>query len=109
MEGVQFHGHVAIRVGCRVIISHPLVISNMPSRVATSSIVAFFHHALEESIINVDCMRNQFVQSSDFSSIEGKFVLHVVFESVVEYDYESVVILSCHHQVAFELCGVLGG
>ena len=109
MEGVQFHGHVAVRVGCRVIISHPLVISDMPSGVATSSIVAFLHHALKESIVNVDCTRNQFVQSSDFSSVEGKFILHVVFESTVEHNHEGIVIPSCHHRVAFELRGVLGG
>ena len=109
VEGVQFHGCVAVRVGCRAIISHPLVISDMPSGVATSSIVAFLHHALKESIVNVDGTRNQFVQSSDFGSVEGKFILHVVFESTVEHDYESVVIPSCHHQVAFELRGILGG
>ena len=109
VEGIQFHGHVAVRVSCRAIISHPLVISNMPSGVATSSIMAFLHHALEESIVDVNCARNQFVQSSDFSSVKGKFVLHVVFESVVEHDYEGVVIPSCHHQVVFELCSVLRG
>ena len=81
----------------------------MPSGVATSSIVAFLHHALEESIVDVDHARNQFVQSSDFSSVEGKFILHVVFESAVEHDHEGVVIPSCHHQVVFELRGVLGG
>ena len=109
MEGVQFHGHVAVRVGCRVIISHPPVASDMPSGVATSSIVAFLHHAFEELVVDVNCMRDQFVQSSDFGSVEGKFILHVVFESVVEHDHEGIVIPSSHHRVMFELCCVLGG
>ena len=109
VEGVQFHGCVAVRVGRRAIISHPLVISDMPSGVATSSIMVFLHHALEEFIVNVDCARNQFIQSSNFGSVEGKFILHVVFESAVEHDHEGVVIPSCHHRVVFELRGVLGG
>ena len=81
----------------------------MPSGVATSSIMVFLHHALEESIVDVNCARNQFVQSSNFSSVKGKFVLHIVFESVVEHDHEGIIIPSSHHQVVFELCGVLGG
>ena len=92
-----------------MIISCPLVASDMPSRVATSSIVAFLHHAFEELVIDINRTRDQFIQSSDFSSVEGKFILHIVFESVAEHDYEGVVILSGHHRVTFELCCVLGG
>ena len=109
MEGVQFHGCVAVGVGHRAIISRPLVASNMPSGVATSSIVAFLHHAFEELVVNINRTRDQFVQSSDFGSVEGKFILHVVFESAVEHDHEGVVIPSSHHQVMFELRCVLGG
>ena len=109
MEGIQFHGYIAIGIGCRAIISRPLVASNMPSRVATSSVVVFLHHAFEELVIDVDCMRDQFVQSSNFSSVEGEFILHVVFESMVEHDHEGIVIPSSHHRVMFELCSVLGG
>ena len=69
-----------------------VVVAHMPCGVAVSSVVVFLHHSLEQFVVDVDCLCDEFVQCVDRLSVEGDFILHVFLESMSVHDHQGVVI-----------------
>ena len=61
--------------------------------VAVSSVVVFLYHSLEQFVIDVDCLCDEFVQCINRLSVKGDFILHVFLESMLVHDHQGVVVL----------------